>query len=210
MKQEKSILALEQFLPKGSFPLVAPFFSDHTIHLTLTHERKSVLGDYRNPTKTEPHRISVNINLNPYNFLITLLHELAHMHTYNLYKHTVSPHGDEWKQEFRKILVPFIKEKIFPADVTAALMAYLKNPAASTCTDAGLYRALYRYDQKKEGHCLVEEVPMHRKFATDDGNVYVKLEKVRTRHKAMHVQTKRMFLFSGISDVRLLPEEPKL
>src|ERR1700761_8572892 len=146
-KQETSISFLDQFLPHGAYEQIAPFFRSHTIHLTVTHERKSVLGDYRNPVPDAPyHRISINANLNPYSFLITLLHEIAHMTTYLHFKHTVMPHGKEWKTQFRHILIPFIGKQIFPANVEKALLAYIHNPAASTCTDPRLYKALYRYD----------------------------------------------------------------
>jgi len=60
-KQETSFSFLEQFLPHGAWEQVAPFFRTHSIHLTLTHERKSVLGDYRHPMPDAPyHRISIN------------------------------------------------------------------------------------------------------------------------------------------------------
>jgi hypothetical protein len=205
MKQESSIGILEQFLPSGAFAEIAPFFKTHTIHLTLTHERKSVLGDYRNPTKDEPfHRISINLNLNKYNFLLTLLHELAHMITYIHFKHNVLPHGDEWKMEFRKVLVPFISKKFFPPDVERALLAYLKNPAASTCTDPSLYKALYRYDAKRPGYKLVDEIQINQKFKTADGQEFLKLEKRRTRSRCQNIKTGKFFLFPGIAEVELL------
>src|ERR1039458_645563 len=93
-KQETSFSFLEQFLPQGAWEQVAPFFKTHAIHLTLTHERKSVLGDYRHPVADSPyHRISINANLNPYSFLITLLHELAHMFTFVHFEFKAPPHG---------------------------------------------------------------------------------------------------------------------
>lgn len=203
MKQETSIGILEQFLPPGAFDDVAPFFRTHTIHLTLTYERKSVLGDYRNPTRDEPfHRISINLNLNPYNFLLTLLHELAHLVTYNMYKHNVNPHGEEWKSEFRKILVPFIKKKHFPADVEKALLLYLHNPAASTCTDPDLFKAIYKYDKKKPGFKLVDDIPLNGKFQTDDGTTYQKVEKRRTRSKCKNLTNGKFYLFPGIAEVK--------
>ncbi len=202
-KQETTIRFLEQFLPAGSFEEVAPFFKTHTIHLTVTHERKSVLGDYRNPTTAEPfHRISVNANLNPYSFLITLLHELAHMFTYVHFGHKVSPHGKEWKTQFRHILIPFLGKRFFPGDVEKALYAYLHDPSASTCTDARLFKALYRYDEHKQDYLLVDDLEINKYFETEDGQTYQKIEKLRTRTKCRHVRTGRMFLFQGIAEVK--------
>lgn len=202
-KQEQSLQALSRFIPEGSFPLILPFFDTHTIHLTLTRERKSVLGDYRNPVKDAPfHRISINANLNPYNFLITLLHELAHLFTWVKFHGKVAPHGGEWKEEFRKILVPFMGKSIFPADVEKALLSYLHNPAASTCTDIHLYKALYRYDDRKPGYKLVDDLGPNAIFETDNGEKYQKVEKRRTRTKCRNLTNNRLYLFSGIMEVR--------
>ncbi|XZF16054.1 SprT-like domain-containing protein [Chitinophagaceae bacterium MMS25-I14] len=204
-KQETTIRVLEQFLPPRTFDLVAPFFVSHTIHLTLTHERKSVLGDYRNPTTDKPyHRISVNANLNQYSFLITLLHELAHLLTFVHFKHTVSPHGKEWKTQFRHILIPFIGKGFFPKDVEKALIDYIHNPAASTCTDPNLYKALYRYDERKPGYRLVDELALNARFAIEDGRIFEKVEILRTRSKCREVKTGRMYYFQGIVEVKAL------
>ncbi len=202
-KQEKSFEFLDQFLPYGAYAQVAPFFQTHVIHLTLTNERASVLGDYRHPTPDVPyHRISINANLNKYSFLITLLHELAHLFTYVHFAHRASPHGNEWKTQFRHILIPFMGKRFFPADVERALYSYLHDPSASTCTDPELFKALYRYDERKPGFKLVDDVNINHYFETEDGEVYQKLEKLRTRNKCKHLASGKMYLFQGIMEVR--------
>jgi SprT protein len=202
-KQETSITFLEQFLPEGSFEQVAPFFKSHTVHLTVTHERKSILGDYRHPvTGANYHRISINANLNTYSFLITLLHELAHMFTFVHFGYKAAPHGKEWKTQFRHILIPFMGKKFFPADVEKALLAYLHNPAASTCTDAPLFKALYRYDEHKPGFKLVDELDDNRFFETEDGNLYQKIEKLRTRTRCRNIGNGKIYFFQGIAEVK--------
>ncbi len=202
-KQETSIAFLEQFLPPGAYEQIAPFFKTHTIHLTLTHERKSVLGDYRHPVKEAPyHRISINANLNPYSFLITLLHELAHMFTFVHFEFKAPPHGKEWKTQFRHILIPFMGKRFFPADVERALLAYLHNPAASTCTDAQLYKALYRYDEHKPGFKLVDDICDNHYFETEDGEIYQKLEKIRTRTRCRNIGNGKVYFFQGIVEVK--------
>ncbi|MCD6062568.1 MAG: hypothetical protein K0R82_479 [Flavipsychrobacter sp.] len=201
-KQQTSLNLLENFLPPHTFEMVAPYFKQHTIHLTLTHERRTVLGDYRNPTRDFPyHQISVNINLNPYSFLITLLHELAHMLTYNHFKNTVSPHGKEWKTQFRHVLFPYVGKKIFPKDIEAALVAYMHNPAASTCSDARLFKALYQYDERKPSHKLVDDLEVGQWFEAD-GRVFEKLEQLRTRCRCRCLTTKKVYFFQGIIEVK--------
>jgi SprT protein len=211
MKQETSIYALRHFLPAGSFSLVAPYFKEYTIHLTLTRERKSVLGDYRQPTKEHPiHRITVNINLNPYSFLITLLHELAHLLVYVHFKNNAAPHGKEWKTQFRHILIPFIGKNFFPSDVEKALIAYIHNPSASTCTDTNLFKALYRYDEKKPGYMLVDDLRVGQWFKTEDGRIFEKIAQLRTRCRCRELGTKKVYLFHGIIEVQSVNKNKKL
>lgn len=202
-KTETSLLQLQRFLPPQTFPMVAPYFRRHTIHLTLTRERKTVLGDYREPTKEQPyHRITVNVNLNPYNFLITLVHEIAHLITHENFGRKAAPHGKEWKTQFRHMLMPFIGKRIFPNDVEKALIKYMQNPAASTCTDITLYKALYNYDEYRPGYMLVDDLAVGHWFQTEDGRVFEKLEQLRTRSMCKEVGTRKKYLFPGIYEVK--------
>jgi hypothetical protein len=207
-KTETPIRALARFLPPDTFPYVAPFFQQYAIHLTLTRERKTVLGDYRHPVDGKPyHRISINSNLNPYSFLITLLHELAHLTTFLKHNARVAPHGKEWKAEFRDILLPFVQRHIFPTDIAQALQAYVHNPAASTCTDQALYKALYHYDNRKPGFMLLEMIPLNHCFAMHDGRLFRLLGQRRTRFKCQELKTGRNYLIPGIVEVRHLISE---
>ena len=209
-KQETTIYLLQRFIPKGAFHLVVPYFQNHTIHLTLTHERKTVLGDYRNPTKDHPyHRISVNVNLNPYSFLITLLHEIAHLLVYVHFKHQVSPHGKEWKTQFRHIMISFIGKGFFPKDVEKALLAYLHNPAASTCTDANLYKALYRYDEQRPGYKLIDDMEPGQWFTTEDERVFEILEHMRTRSTCRDLGNGKTYFFQGIVEVKQIRRDKR-
>jgi SprT protein len=203
-KQEVPLLQLRSFLPDGSFEDVHHYLIHYKVHLTVTRQRQSILGDYRHAHQGKTHRISINGNLNKYSFLITLLHELAHLFTYERFGHRVQAHGQEWKDEFKKILTQFLQKKIFPADVESTLMHSLKNPAASSCGDEKLLRVLRNYDPKKEGHVLVEQLQAGEKFMIKDGRVFIRGEKQRTRIKCMEVATKKWYLFSGVYEVMLM------
>lgn len=195
---------LADFLPAGAFPLVAPYFNHHTIQLTLTKERNSILGNYRNPIHAQqPHKISINGNLNPYSFLITLLHEIAHLVTYTQFKHTVAPHGTEWKNNFKHILHPFLLQHIFPTDIANALHNYCNQVKASTCGDPMLYKTLKNYDKKTE-NVFIETLPLLSFFKTKDGSIYQILEKRRTRYTCMHIASQKKYLFPGIYEVSII------
>ncbi len=127
-KVEHPLQALSQYLPDGTFELVANFLQQYKVHLTISRERASVLGDYRNAHKGQNHRISVNGNLNRWSFLITLLHELAHLLTFEQYGHKVQSHGKEWKARFGKLLAQFVQSKIFPADIEAEVAGHPAQP----------------------------------------------------------------------------------
>ena len=204
-KKETQFAVLDQFLPANTCEQLLPYFRDYTIYLTLTHERKSVHGDYRTPTRDQPaHRISVNATLNPYNFLITLLHELAHLTTFVHFGSKAQPHGREWKTQFRHALIPFMGKRIFPADVERALYAYLHDPAASTCTDSRLYKALHRYNKPRPGWKLVDDIAIEQHFETDDGRRFQKIETLRTRARCRELKTGRMYYFQGIAEVKVV------
>ncbi|MEP7142588.1 MAG: SprT-like domain-containing protein [Ferruginibacter sp.] len=200
-KQEAPLHQLKQYLPEGSFDEVSNYLQQYKVQLTITRERKSVLGDYRNSFADKNHRISVNGNLNPYAFLITLLHEMAHLFTYERFGHRVPAHGPEWKNEYSKVLARFLLKKIFPPDIQKSLLKTLQNPAASSCADTSLLRVLHQYDIKKEGVSLIEALPAGSLFKIKGGREFKKEEKVRKRFKCVEVATGKIYLFSPVYEV---------
>lgn len=204
-KQEAPFHVLEQFLPEGTFRKIAPFFRDYDIHLSISHDRVTVLGDYRSPTREYPaHRISINGSLNPYSFLITLLHELAHMLAYIKFRRSIQPHGAEWRQIFAELLGKYMGRGIFPDNVEEALINYQGKITASTCSDPDLYRALKKHDRRKKHMRFVEEIPLNEHFETHDGRVFQKIEKLRTRFRCKEVGTGYVYLFPAIAEVKQL------
>src|ERR1043165_2520842 len=113
-KKEAHISALQNYLPPDTYEPVLNYLHFYKVHLTVARERKSILGDYRHQTHDMNHRISVNGNLNKYAFLITLLHELAHLLTFEKFGNRVQSHGKEWKTIFGKLLAQFIEHNVFP------------------------------------------------------------------------------------------------
>ncbi|MGI8581554.1 MAG: SprT-like domain-containing protein [Chitinophagaceae bacterium] len=203
-KKESPLTALSSFLPEGSFEEVAHYLKYYKVHLTITRERQSILGNYRNKVLDKNHRISVNGNLNKYSFLITLLHELAHLLAYEKYGNKILAHGKEWKEEYGKILSDFILEKKFPAEIQKLLTLNLKNPAATTCADPVLTRALKKFDLKKDGYFLIEELPAGSFFKVNSGSIFKKGERIRKRFKCVEIETKKTYLFSPVYEVALV------
>lgn len=201
-KQEAPLAYLQQFIPAASAQLVMDYLNQYKVHLTITRERKSVLGDYRHATTYKNHRISVNGSLNKYAFLITLIHELAHLVTFTGYGNRVQAHGREWKQIYAGMLTNFLKLPIFPADVTQRLTDSLHDLPASSCADEDLMRVLRRYDTTSNGLVLVEQLDEGKLFDIGEGRIFKKGKKLRKRFQCTEVKTGRVYLFSPIYEVK--------
>lgn len=203
-KKEVEIGLLQNYLPAGTYEPVLGYLRQYKVHLTIARERQSLLGDYRHRTNGSNHRISVNGNLNTYSFLITLLHELAHLLTFEQYGNKVLAHGREWKIIYGKLLEQFLLHNVFPPDIKTELLASLQNPAASTCAEDGLLRVLRRYDKKESPYRLVEELMANALFRIKDGRVFQKKERLRKRFKCVEVKTGKVYLFSPVYEVEAI------
>lgn len=204
-KVEQFSKSLAPFLPSGTERYVASFLVGRVVQFTVSKKRKTKHGDYRQPHDGKPHRISVNGSLNPYAFLVTTLHELAHLTTFEKYGNKVRPHGLEWKEEFKEIFQPVLERNALPEDVSLALTNYLVNAKASSCSDDRLSRVLKRYD--KQESILVEHVEIGTKFELQ-GKVFQKGAKLRKRHECLEVETGRKYRVLGLAEIdKLIDEE---
>ena len=206
-KQEVHISQLQDYLPPNTYEPVLNYLRQYKVHLTVARERKSILGDYRHRTHHDNHRISVNGNLNKYSFLITLLHELAHLLTFEQFANKVMAHGREWKMIYAQLLDQFLQHHTFPPDIEKELMMSLRNPAASSCAEDGLLRVLRKYDEAGSKFVLVEEIMTHSMFRTNDGRIFQKGNKLRKRFQCKEINTGRVFLFSPVYAVEMMSRE---
>lgn len=202
MKREAPLHKLSDYLPEGTLDSVLEFLHQYKIHLTVTRGRQSLLGDYRQPDYRNGHRITVNGNMNCYEFLLTLLHELAHLLTFIQFGSQVPSHGKEWKEVFRSILSKFLGKGYFPGEVERAVLQSLGNPGASKCSEVGLARVLKNYNPSHESHHFVEELKEGEIFETPDGRIFERGPKIRKRFKCSEVKTRKVYLFSPIFEVR--------
>jgi hypothetical protein len=199
----RNLQILQQYLPEGTAEQAYAWIQQYRFRFRISRSRHTRFGDYQAPHKPgELHRISVNHDLNPYAFLITFTHEVAHLITFEKYKDRVAPHGKEWKEEFSLLLQGFFNRHIFPQDVEDALKRYVLNPKASSCSDHALYRVLKKHDTKPVIH--LEEIPVHSIFEFRNYGLFKKGVKRRTRYVCTHLQSKREYLISGIAEVKVL------
>jgi hypothetical protein len=204
-KTEAPLDAIKKYIPDKAAQLVLDYLNLHKVHLTITKERKSVLGDYRHATTYNNHRISVNGNLNKYSFLITLIHELAHLITFTQHKNRVDPHGKEWKRIYGVLLRDFLQPDVFPPELLYYLNDSLHDLPASSCSDEKLMRVLKKYD-KANGLLLVEQIGEGKLFDAGKGKLFRKGKKLRKRYQCVEMATGKLYLFSPIYEVKLYEE----
>lgn len=201
-KREVPLHYLQSYLPDSTAGAVLSWLNRYKVHLTITRERKTVLGDYRHASGNATHRISVNGNLNKFAFLITLVHELAHLVTFMQYGHRVAAHGREWKRLYAMLLKDFLDAHVFPSDIEETLRSSLHNLPASSCADEGLVRILRRYDGNTDGMLLVEELAEGSIFEIGGGRLFRRGKKLRKRYQCVEIHTGKLYLFSPVYEVK--------
>jgi SprT protein len=196
----EKVNVLAQYMPPAAAPVIAKWIDYFQCEFKISKSRATKLGDYRHPFKQAGHKISVNNNLNSYAFLVTTVHEFAHLLTWNDHKNKVKPHGDEWKHNFKRMMAPFLEQQVFPDDLQKAITMYLHNPSASSCTDLKLSRALKKYDSAMD-HSRLEELPHNTVFTIKDGRRFKKGEQLRKRFRCECLDNGNIYLFSPLAEV---------
>ncbi len=196
MVERKDIL--EKYLPPYSIDLVIALMESWTFQLKITRNRTSKVGDYRSPSRGKSHRISVNHDLNPFSFLITLIHEIAHLVVYEEFKRSVDPHGKEWRQAYRKLLQPFILRGVLPDDIVQSFEYYFDRDVNRT--DLEINSVLRKYDMPN-GLVPVGELPENAMFKLADGRLFVRGERMRTRYRCNCLTNRKTYLVSKLMEV---------
>jgi len=198
LKEHKNILS--KYLPQKSVDLIIELLDKYPCHLKIVNDRRTKHGDFRKMPDGND-QITINFGLNPYRFLLTLVHEIAHLVAYKKYGR-VKPHGLEWKRTFQHLMLPFLNPEIIPNDIIGVLAKYMINPKASTDADLNLSLALKKYD-KENGKHLIFEVPLSNKFIHNN-RIFIKGNKRRTRHECTELHTGKKYLFHANAEVDLV------
>jgi len=199
LMEKKFYDALKKYLPPNALAYCYDLWMKYRFRLKIVNNRRSKLGDYRYDPAKDLHIITVNRTLNPYNFLITYIHETAHLAANKEYGRKKKPHGKEWKSVYKRLMQPLLSESIFPADLLQPLRRHMQNPAASSYSDEALCKALRRYDAETHLEMLDniqigEEFIFHKRLFKKEG---VK----RTRVLCCEVVTGKKYLIPKLAMV---------
>lgn len=194
---------LEKYIPEHSVEPIFELIKINQVHLRIVNERVTRHGDYRKGLSGK-HEITVNTSLNKYRFLITLIHEIAHLVAFEKYGRNIKPHGDEWKLTFQRLMVPFIRPEIFPSQLLPLLARHFRNPKASSDTDATLSLALKQFDPENDKNYIFE-IPYGSVFRIHNGKIFKKVALRLKRYECLEVSSGRTYLFNPNAEVELLP-----
>jgi hypothetical protein len=192
----------QAYIPNKAITPVSQLLKHEHLVVKVKKERKTRHGDYKRLPNGR-HEISVNSNLNPFRFLITLIHEIAHFEAYKNYGKFIKPHGIEWKHTFQHLMLPFLNPEIFPIEILPLLAKHFKNPKASSDSDVQLAYALKQFDAPND-KTFIFELPLHSTFKLYNGRIFKKGVKRRTRFECMEIKTGRMYLFNPNAEVEFL------
>ncbi len=199
------ITILKPYLPEQALEAAFELIKHYHIHLKIVNERVTRHGDYTKGLDGK-HLITINSNLNPYRFLMTLIHEIAHLVAFQKYGGTIKPHGIEWKQTFRLLMLPFLRPEVFPDRLLPLLANHFRNPSASSDTDERLSIAMRLYDTVEKGsnQCFVYEIPLGSHFKTHNGKVFKRGPLRVKRFECLEVATGRLFVFKANAEVEMM------
>ncbi|PKP51318.1 MAG: sprT domain-containing protein [Bacteroidetes bacterium HGW-Bacteroidetes-1] len=202
MKEDRELLS--KYFPEQAVEAVYTSLKEKNVQLRISRSRSTKLGDYRPGMNGKPHRISINHDLNIFEFLITYVHELAHLYTFEKFGRRHQPHGKEWKQFFVQLMIPFLNNGVFPAEIQQELQVHLLDAKAANGSDLDLKRILQKYNHKQNLTATsVESLSENSYFKLPDGRVFQRLELRRKRYKCLCMNNKRLYLFSPLAMVEV-------
>lgn len=193
---------LTKYIPQASVETAFQLLKENNVNLKIVNQRVTRHGDYRKMPDGQ-HQVTVNANLNPYRFLVTLVHEIAHLEAFIRYGKFIKPHGKEWKLTFQQLMLPFLRPEVFPYRLLPVLAIHFKNPKASSDTDAKLSLALKEYDPPNDKNYIFE-IPYGGTFRLYNGKIFKRGNKRVKRYECLEVSTGRLYLFNPNAEVLFL------
>ncbi len=197
--------ALAKYIPQAALQPCLALIQEHQVHLKIVNTRVTRHGDYR-ILPDGSHQITVNAQANTYRFLVTLVHEIAHLLAFQRFGRQIKPHGKEWKYTFQHLMLPFIRPEVFPKDLLPLLAKHFKNPKASSDTDAKLSLALKMYDPPNDKN-FIFEIPYGGVFRLYNGKLFKRGNRRVKRYECVEITTGRLYLFNPNAEVEYIKQQ---
>ncbi|SFB48071.1 SprT-like domain-containing protein [Algoriphagus aquimarinus] len=196
---------LEQKLPTSAVNYAVELWEKEPFTFKTTATRKSKLGDFRYRRDRPIQTITINADLNPYQFLLTYIHEVAHLHAFVKFGIDIAPHGNQWKSTFQQLMAPMLSSSFFPIDLLIPLRKHMKNPKASSAADLFLMKEMSKYDERgiNQDVIFLSDLKPGNRFLLS-GREFEKGETRRTRVLCEEVKSGKKFLIAQLAKVKLI------
>lgn len=193
--EDKGLKIFARYLPEDTVIYCHALWKRYAFKMIVSKTRSTKLGDFRYDPQSKSYTITVNGDLNKYAFLVTYLHEVAHLEVHLQYSNKPLPHGEEWKKAFQLQLETMLVQNVFPQDLIGPIKAYAKNPKASSAGDAVLYAALRNHSEDAHLQTSLAELSHGETFSFQKRK-FKKMETRRTRVLCECLQTGRKYLIA--------------
>ncbi|ERM81950.1 hypothetical protein P872_06805 [Rhodonellum psychrophilum GCM71 = DSM 17998] len=200
---QKIFNSLNLHLPENSVQYCWDLWNEDPFNFLITKSRSTKLGDFRYRKDRPIQTITINSDLNTFQFLITYIHEVAHHRAFKNYGIAIKPHGLEWKKTFQEIISPMLSDLVFPKDILIPLKRHMLNPKASTGADLFLNREIKKYNLQNQepGHSLLNDIKLGSIFELK-GRKFQKETVRRTRVLCIEIPSGKKYLISAHAEVR--------
>jgi hypothetical protein len=204
MSSEQVITILQSHVPAVALEYCFTLWKSSPFELKITKSRQTKVGDFTSRRSKRHPRITLNNDLNRYLFLLTYVHEVAHLHVHLKFGERVEPHGETWRTTFTNLMVPLLWESVFPEEILHELRRHMINPKASSFADTELTQAFRKFDANAS-LVLLSEIPEGSIFRLS-GKYFQKGKLRRTRILCRELKSKKDYLVPAdalVSDVQL-------
>ena len=205
MSNTSDLVIFEKYFPKAAVMYTYQLWQEYRFKFKITRQRKTKLGDYRFDPRKKKHLVTVNHNLNSYAFLITYIHEVAHLVAFMNHKNKISPHGEEWKETFRNLMKPVLNREVFPLALYNQLLKHMINPKATVYSDSRLMKILRSFDPES-AKIHLDDIEIGSHFLFKD-RIFEKKILRRTRVLCKELSSGKKYLISKMAMVDPIVKE---
>lgn len=192
-----SIQSLEKYLPQNTLSHLKKWFSDYYIHIKVTKNRNSKLGDYRK-LRDSSHEITINSTLAPQLFFFVLTHELAHLIAFEKYGRRISPHGNEWKLTFREMLLESLD--VYEDDLKPIIIKFSHSPKANFMASPDLVK-YFHIENHEDNLQYIDELSKGDQFVYRN-QTYLLEGLIKKNYLCMNLATGRKYSFKPLARVK--------
>jgi hypothetical protein len=192
MDLEKIKLILIQHVPAEAVNYCTTLWQEFPFNFKLRKSRLSKVGDFTCRSGQSP-QITVNRDLHPFLFLMTYVHEVAHLRVHRALGFKAEAHGEEWKSTFQTLMAPMLISEIFPEPLLTGLKRHMVSPKASSFSDTELTQMFRSLNEREKSAVLLSQIPEGSIFHLH-GRWFKKGKLKRTRVLCREVKTKRQYL----------------